>query len=147
MNKTTKWIVAILILVGLGVAITGLFLDFMQTGIGKLSGAMTLFDDIITIEEAMPTTIVAFSIITAACAFLTLVLTVVEKGKGLKIICALLTIASAIIAVAITFAYAAEMSIGTGVAAITTTPAVGAYLLGAGGLLAGLAGLVPVNKK
>ena len=153
MKKALKWIVSFVILAGLGLVLTGLFIDFMQSTSGGITGTVKLFDDIMQVEEAMPTTIVAFSIMTAIFAAGTLALTLLQagkvvKGKAVRVVLALLTIACAIIAFAVTCAYAAELSISVGgYSVLTAAPAVGAYLLGVGGVVAGLFGLIPVSKK
>ena len=154
MKKAMKWIVSALVLAGLALVITGLFLDFMQTSSGgKLLGNAQLFDGILKTETDMSNTIVAFSIMTAVFSAGTLVLTLLQAGKVVKakavrIVLAILTIACAIIAFAVTCAYAGELSSSIGGYSLTTTaPAVGAYLLGIGGIVSGLFGLLPVRKK
>lgn len=155
MKKAMKWIVSALVLAGLALVITGLFLDFTQTssnGGGNILGSLQLFDGILEMETDMSNTIVAFSIMTAVFSAGTLVLTLLQAGKVVKaklvrIVCAILTIACAIVAFAVTCAFAAEfLSIG-GYSLATTAPAVGAYLLGIGGIVSGLFGLLPVRKK
>ena len=153
MKKAMKWIVSALVLAGLALVITGLFLDFTQTSSGgKFLYNTQLFDGILKTETDMSNTIVAFSIMTAVFSAGTLVLTLLQAGKVVKaklvrIVCAILTIACAIVAFAVTCAFAAEfLSIG-GYSLATTAPAVGAYLLGIGGIVSGLFGLFPVRKK
>ena len=149
MKKALKWVAIALALIGLGLAVTGLFLDFMQTGIGSATEGLTLFDNIIKIEETMATVIVAFSIMTAGFAFLTFLSTLLlGRARGLRIINALLTIACAIVAIVVTAVYASENSASIiGSLGVSTVPAIGAYLLVAGGALAGIAGLLPTGNK
>ena len=151
MKKAMKWIVSILILAGLALVLTGLFVDFLQVSVLNNATAMTLFDGVMPAETEMSNTIVAFSIMTAVFAFLTLVLTLLQAGnvvkaKLVRIVCALLTIASAIVAFAVLCAFAGDINSSIGGIA-TYAPAFGGYLLGVGGVVAGLFGLIPVSKK
>lgn len=158
MKNAKKWIISVIVALGVALSIIGLFVAYVKSTsvlLGQTStSTITLFENSFFNEYSdLSRSVMAFAIITVAFASLTLILNVLQyfnivKDNKIKMLISALSIICAIVAFVLVCVFANEASGSiAGLVGAKSAPAIGAYLLAIGGIVAGLFGFVPVNKK
>ena len=158
MKNAKKWILSAIVLIGTVLAVTGMciaYLKSLDTVVGlNVESSYTLFgNDIFTDYNDLSRASMAFAIMTVIFAGLTLILTAMQlfgvmRDNRVKMVTSAMSVICAIIAFVLVcvFANGFTKSFGT-IISSDWAPAVGAYLLAIGGIVAGLFGFFPVNAK
>lgn len=158
MKNAKKWIISVIVALGVALSIVGLFVAYVKSTsvlLGQTStSTITLFENSFFNEYSdLSRSVLAFAIITVAFAGITLILNILQyfnivKDNRIKMLISALSIICAIVAFVLVCVFVNEASGSiAGLVGAKNMPAIGAYLLAIGGIVAGLFGLVPVNKK
>lgn len=159
MKKAKNLILSGIVLVGFVLAIIGLFIAYLKTT-GQVTGttySTTLFDNnFFTDASDLSRSVLAFAIMTVIFAGLTLIFNALQllgvmKDNRVKILTSVLSVVCAIIAFVLICVLANDNDLSTSIFNISVglkmAPAVGAYLLSIGGIVAGLFGVFSVARK
>ena len=151
MKNAKKWILSAIVLIGTVLAVTGMCIAYLKS-VGQVTGTeyvTKLFDNNSFSDASdLSRACMAFAIMTVIFAGLTLILTAMQlfgvmKDNRVKMV----TSAMSVICVLAKDSSLSATIFNTRLTAVESAPAVGAYLLAIGGIVAGLFGFFPVNAK
>lgn len=160
MKNAKKWILSAIVLIGTVLAVTGMCIAYLKS-VGQVTGTeyvTKLFDNNSFSDASdLSRACMAFAIMTVIFAGLTLILTAMQlfgvvRDNRVKMVTSAMSVICAIIAFVLICVLAKDSSLSatifnTRLTAVESAPAVGAYLLAIGGIVAGLFGFFPVNAK
>ncbi len=158
MKNAKNWILFAVVLVGVALALTGLFIAYMQVT-ATVAGASTTSTTTLFESESFTETsdlsraCMAFAIMTVIFACVTLILAALQlsnvaRVNQLKMVTSALSVVCAIIAFVLICVFANDYSASLGgLASATSAPAIGAYLLAIGGIVSGLFGFFPISQR